>query len=123
MREAYQHSTFHTATKACPKSVFSGSLVGCSIERALKSVVRPTDLLLATATAAGRVHYQDFFVRLIIPWRLPAWPAFILPVAVTLKRFFALDFVFNLGILLSSCRPHERSHASGLTLTSDWLFQ
>lgn len=41
-------------------------------------------------------------VRLIMPWRLPAWPIFTLPVPVKRKRFFALLFVFSLGILLSS---------------------
>ena len=39
-----------------------------------------------------------FGVRLIIPWRLPAAPAFTLPDAVILKRFLAPDFVFNFGI-------------------------
>jgi hypothetical protein len=33
-----------------------------------------------------------------MPWRLPAWAAITLPVAVTLKRFFAPDLVFSLGI-------------------------
>ena len=32
-------------------------------------------------------------------WRLPATPALILPVAVSLKRFLAPDLVFNFGIL------------------------
>ncbi|MET3867322.1 hypothetical protein ABIC20_004631 [Methylobacterium radiotolerans] len=43
-------------------------------------------------------------VRLIIPWRLPAWAYITLPVPVILKRFFAPDFVFNLGIWLSVAR-------------------
>ena len=34
-----------------------------------------------------------------MPWRLPAWPCLILPFAVNLKRFLALDLVFILGIL------------------------
>src|SRR5262250_3997800 len=38
-------------------------------------------------------------VRLIIPWRLPDWAKSTFPEAVTLKRFFAPDFVFSLGIL------------------------
>src|SRR6201996_4311955 len=42
-----------------------------------------------------------FFVRLIMPWRLPRWAATTLPVAVTLKRFLAPDLVFSLGIWLS----------------------
>src|SRR6266481_4155820 len=40
-------------------------------------------------------------VRLIIPWRLPDWAKSTFPEAVTLKRFFAPDFVFSLGIWLS----------------------
>jgi len=36
---------------------------------------------------------------LIRRWRLPATPAFTLPVAVSLKRFFTPDLVFNFGIL------------------------
>src|SRR5262245_27460757 len=48
--------------------------------------------------------------RLIIPWRLRVWPCLILPVAVKRKRFFALDFVFSLGISLSCAeRPQERA--------------
>src|SRR5690242_11051210 len=35
---------------------------------------------------------------LIRRWRLPATPALILPVAVSLKRFFAPDLVFSFGI-------------------------
>src|ERR1043166_5359177 len=42
-----------------------------------------------------------FFVRLIMPWRLPRWACSTLPVAVTLKRFLAPDLVFSLGIWLS----------------------
>src|SRR5262245_54409909 len=34
-----------------------------------------------------------------MPWRLPAWPDFTLPVPVRRKRFFAPDLVFILGIL------------------------
>src|SRR5215831_391093 len=45
-----------------------------------------------------------FFVRLIMPWRLPRWAYITLPVAVTLKRFLAPDLVFSLGIWLSCCR-------------------
>lgn len=39
--------------------------------------------------------------RLRIPWRLPDWPATTLPVAVSLKRFFAPDLVFIFGISVS----------------------
>ena len=42
-----------------------------------------------------------FLVRLIMPWRLPAEAYITLPVPVTLKRFFAPDLVFSLGIWLS----------------------
>src|SRR5713101_9888378 len=47
-------------------------------------------------------------VRLIIPWRLPDWAKSTFPEAVTLKRFFAPDFVFSLGIWLSfpTWTPH-----------------
>jgi hypothetical protein len=57
---------------------------------ALHSVVVPRAL---------RMNFRE---RLIIPWRLPAWAANTRPVAVTLKRFFALDLVFILGISVSS---------------------
>jgi|NorSeaMetagenome_1021524.scaffolds.fasta_scaffold199855_2 hypothetical protein len=56
---------------------------------ALHSVVVPRAL---------RMNLRE---RLIIPWRLPAWAANTRPVAVTLKRFFALDLVFILGISVS----------------------
>src|ERR1700722_17067494 len=49
-----------------------------------------------------------FFVRLIMPWRLPRWACITLPVAVTLKRFLAPDLVFSLGIWLSCCRRKTR---------------
>ncbi len=49
-----------------------------------------------------RASRMNFLVRLIIPWRLPAWAYITLPVPVILKRFFAPDFVFSLGIWLSS---------------------
>src|SRR6478672_10636730 len=38
-------------------------------------------------------------------WRLPATPCLILPVAVSLKRFFTPLLVFNLGIFVSLCVP------------------
>src|SRR5262245_2846665 len=48
-------------------------------------------------------------VRLIIPWRLPDWAKSTFPEAVTLKRFFAPDFVLSLGIWLSfPTRPPTR---------------
>ena len=48
-----------------------------------------------------RAFRMNFLVRLIMPWRLPAWQDLILPFAVILKRFLALDFVFILGISTS----------------------
>src|SRR6056297_2910360 len=47
---------------------------------------------------------MNLFDRLIMPCRLPAWACFMRPVAVTLKRFLALDFVFILGIFFSGQR-------------------
>jgi hypothetical protein len=44
---------------------------------------------------------MNLFVRLIMPWRFPAWFIRTLPVAVSLKRFFALDLVFNFGMIQS----------------------
>src|SRR5689334_10946617 len=49
-----------------------------------------------------------FFVRLIMPWRLPRWACMTLPLAVTLKRFLAPDLVFNLGIWLSFMPTQNR---------------
>lgn len=48
-----------------------------------------------------RALRMNFLVRLIIPWRLPAWATFTRPEAVVLKRFLALDLVFILGISIS----------------------
>jgi hypothetical protein len=45
---------------------------------------------------------------------LPAWAAITLPVAVTLKRFFAPDFVFNLGILTLLWLRDEKRLGDGL---------
>src|SRR6476660_6773716 len=53
-----------------------------------------------------------FLVRLIMPWRLPAEAYITLPVPVTLKRFFAPDLVFSLGIWLS-CWPRNASQRPG----------
>jgi len=55
----------------------------------------------ALSTVVPRALRMNFRVRLIMPWRLPAWPDLILPEAVTLKRFFAPDLVFILGISIS----------------------
>src|ERR1700709_795026 len=52
-----------------------------------------------------------FLVRLIMPWRLPAWADITLPVAVTLKRFLAPDLVFSLGIWLSY--GHRKTRPEG----------
>jgi len=52
-----------------------------------------------------------------MPCRLPAWPPTTLPVAVTLKRFLALDFVFILGISISFATDgysvHSACHLAG----------
>jgi hypothetical protein len=52
---------------------------------------------------------MNFFDRLIIIWRLPAWPALTLPDAVNLKRFLTPALVFILGILLSFSRQHPQA--------------
>ncbi len=44
----------------------------------------------------ARLRLVDFFVRM---WRLNGFWKVILPVPVTLKRFFALLFVFTFGII------------------------
>src|SRR5258707_14824084 len=44
-------------------------------------------------------------------WRLPATPALILPVEVSLKRFLAPDFVFSFGI---STRSPEAPSSRGI---------
>jgi len=56
----------------------------------------------AQSVVVPRALRMNLVVRLIIPWRLPAWPAFTRPEAVTLKRFLQLDLVFILGISVSS---------------------
>src|SRR5579862_3661103 len=52
-----------------------------------------------------------FFVRLIMPWRLPRWACITLPLAVTLKRFLAPDLVFSLGIWLSFKATEKRARS------------
>ncbi len=54
-------------------------------------------------------------VRLIMPWRLPACPALILPEAVVLNRFLAEDLVFILGILLSPFKALLSRHGMPFT--------
>src|SRR5262245_40981566 len=54
------------------------------------------------STLVPRCSRIVLVVRLIMPWRLPVCWYFTLPDAVILKRFLAPDFVFNLGIWLSS---------------------
>src|SRR3979411_1561551 len=58
------------------------------------------------STRVPRTWRICFFVRLIMPGRLPSWAAVPVPVAVTLKRFLAADLVFSLGIWLS-CWPAQ----------------
>jgi hypothetical protein len=54
-------------------------------------------------------------LRLIMPWRLPACPALILPEAVVLNRFLAEDLVFILGILLSPFKALLSRHGMPFT--------
>src|SRR5215470_19152187 len=61
------------------------------------------------STLVPRCSRIVLVVRLIMPWRLPVCWYFTLPDAVILKRFFAPDFVFNLGIWLSSSARNGRS--------------
>ena len=42
-------------------------------------------------TVVPRALRMNLLVRLIMPWRLPAWAVLILPLAVTLNRFLQLD--------------------------------
>src|SRR6056297_226789 len=49
-----------------------------------------------------RALRMNLLVRLIIPWRLPAWAVMTRPLADTLNRFLQLDLVFILGISGSS---------------------
>src|SRR5690242_2376094 len=60
------------------------------------------------STLVPRCSRIVLVVRLIMPWRLPVCWYFTLPDAVILKRFFAPDFVFNLGIWLSSTARNGR---------------
>src|SRR5215475_3516244 len=55
----------------------------------------------SNSTLVPRCSRICLVVRLIMPWRLPDWAKSTFPEAVTLKRFFAPDFVFSLGIWLS----------------------
>ncbi len=52
-----------------------------------------------STTTAGRKWRFCFFVLLLAMWRRLAWLRLILPVAVTLKRFLAPEWVFIFGIL------------------------
>src|SRR6056297_461858 len=60
-------------------------------------------------TVVPRASRMNLVVRLIMPWRLPACPHLILPLAVTLNRFLQLDLVFILGISGSSSGSVERA--------------
>src|SRR3954467_7692018 len=73
-------------------------------------ILSPSVLNSTRVPRSGRIC---FFVRLIMPWRLPAWAAITLPVAVTLKRFLAPDLVFSLGIWLSY-RPQKNAPRGAL---------
>src|SRR6056297_3274811 len=60
----------------------------------------PSSALLSVVVP--RASRMNLLVRLIMPWRLPAWAATTRPLAVTLNRFLQLDLVFILGISGSS---------------------
>src|SRR5262245_59610294 len=62
-------------------------------------MLSPSDL---NSTLVPRCSRIVLVVRLIMPWRLPVCWYLTLPDSVILKRFLAPDFVFNLGIWLSS---------------------
>jgi hypothetical protein len=56
------------------------------------------DSFIMVVPRAWRINLLE---RLIIPWRLPVCALTTLLVAVSLKRFLTLLFVFNLGIFSS----------------------
>src|SRR5580698_3508036 len=63
----------------------------------------------ALITLVPRFWRMYLALWLISRCRLPATPALILPVAVSLKRFFAPDLVFSFGISQRSlARPSSR---------------
>jgi len=65
-------------------------------------------MVLASASAmtlVPRFCRMYLLLWLIKRCRLPATPAFTLPVAVILKRFLAPDLVFNFGILQRGLSP------------------
>src|SRR5580704_10725628 len=64
---------------------------------------------MSVSTWLPRPFRFIFCERLIRPWRFMPGPARTFPVAVILKRFLTEDFVFSLGILISSDgSPRER---------------
>src|SRR5206468_2246989 len=58
----------------------------------------------SASTSVPRFWRICLALWLISRWRLPATPCLILPVAVSLKRFFTPLFVFSLGIFVSLLR-------------------
>src|SRR4051794_29945043 len=56
-------------------------------------------------TSVPRFWRMYLALWLIRRWRLPATPCLILPVAVSLKRFFTPLLVFSLGIFVLSAIP------------------
>src|SRR6476661_10363940 len=71
-------------------------------------------------SASARISVPRFWRIYLALWlisrcRLPATPCLILPVAVSLKRFFTPLFVFSLGIFVSLLRQRatfENGHGS-----------
>src|SRR3954447_27005640 len=66
-------------------------------------------------SASARISVPRFWrmylaLWLISRWRLPATPCLILPVAVSLKRFFTPLLVLSLGIFVSLWRLRARRY-------------
>jgi hypothetical protein len=77
----------------------SGSVIAGRAQAYGKKYLLMLSPSVLNSTRVPRSCRICFLVLLIMPWRFPVWAAITLPVAVTLKRFFAPDLVFNLGIL------------------------
>src|SRR5438270_4446327 len=71
-------------------------------------------------SASARISVPRFWrmylaLWLIRRWRLPATPCLILPVAVSLKRFFTPLLVLSLGIFVSLLHPRETLRGATLS--------
>src|SRR6516225_7513982 len=74
------------------------------------------------STLVPRCSRICLVLRLIMPWRLPDCWNFTFPLAVILKRFFAPDLVFNLGIWLSSS-ARRRKALTGQKCSQNHIFE